>query len=73
MRSWWGEGAGSRIALVDIVDIHPAVVAAVVGVACAGPLLGIRLFDNAPFNWGPLRCRVPCRVTFAETVGSFCC
>ena len=76
MMSWWGEGAGFRIALVeavdirpDVVDIRPAVVAAVVGVACAAPLLGSRLFDIAPLHWGPLRCRVPCRVAFAENVG----
>ena len=44
MSSWWGEGAGFRIALVEAVDIHPAVVdvrptvvADVAGVACAGP------------------------------------
>ena len=44
------EGAGFRIALVEavdirpaVVDIRPAVVAAVVGVVCAGPLLGSRL------------------------------
>ena len=43
--------------------------AAIVGVACAGPLLGIRLFDTAPLYWGPIRCRVPCRVPFAENVG----
>ena len=69
MRSWWGDGAGSRIALFEVVDIRPTVVAAVVGVACAGPLLGSRLFDNAPLHWGPLRCRVTCRVPFAENVG----
>ena len=69
MRSWWGEGAGSRIALVEVVDIRPAVVAAVVGVACAAPLLGSRLFDNAPLHWGPLCCLVPCRVPFAGNVG----
>ena len=45
MRSWWGEGAGSRIALVAVVDIRPAAIAAVVGVACAVPLLGSLLFD----------------------------
>ena len=52
-----------------IDDIRPAVVAAVVDVACAGPVLGSRLVDTAPFRWGPLRYRVPCRVTFAENVG----
>ena len=46
MRSLWGEGSGFRIALVEDVDIRSAVVAAVVGVACAEPLLGSRLFDN---------------------------
>ena len=65
MRSWWGEGVGSRSALVVVVDIRPAVVAAVVGVVCAGLLLVSRLFDNAPLHWGTLRCRVP----FAENVG----
>ena len=69
MRSWWGEGAGSRIAIVEVVDIRPAVVAAVVGVACAGPLLGSRLFDNSRLHWGPLFCLIPCRVPFAENVG----
>ena len=69
MRSWWGEGVGSRIAFVVVVNIRPAVVAAVVGVACAGPLLVSRLVDTAPLRWGPLRCRVPCRVPFAENVG----
>ena len=66
MRSWWGEGAGFRIALVEavgiypaVVDTHPVVVAAVVGVACAGPLLVSHLFDNAPLYWGPIRCLVP--------------
>ena len=39
------------------------------GVACAVPLLGSRLFDNAPLHWGPLRCLVPYRVPFAENVG----
>ena len=50
MRSWWGEGAKFRIALVEAVGIHPAVVvirpvvvAAVVGVACACPLFPILL------------------------------
>ena len=59
MRSWWGEGVGSRIAFVVVVDIRPAVVAAVVaavvGVAFAGPLLGSLLVDTAPLRWGPLR------------------
>ena len=66
MRSWWGEGASFRIALVEavdirpaVVDIHPAVFGAIVVVACAGPLLGSRLFDNAPLYWGQLLCRVP--------------
>ena len=75
MRSWWGEGAGFRIALVEAVDIHPAVVdirpavvASVAGVACAGPLLGSRRFDNSPLHWVPLCCLVPCRVSFAENV-----
>ena len=75
MRSWWGEGAGFRIALVEAVSIHPAIVDippvdvdAVVGVACAVPLLGSHLFDNSPLHWGPLCCLVPCRVPFAENV-----
>ena len=34
--------------------------------ACAGPLLGSRLFDNSPFHWVPLCCLAPCRVPFAE-------
>ena len=66
MRSWWGEGAGFRIALVEAVgilpaavDSHPVVVASVVNVACAVPLLGSRLFDNLPLHWGPLCCLVP--------------
>ena len=52
MGSWYEEGAGSHIALVEIVDIRPAVVAAVVGVACSGPLIGSHLFDTAPLHWG---------------------
>ena len=32
-------------------------------------MLGSRLFDTAPLHWGPLRCRVPCRVPLAENVG----
>ena len=48
-----------------VVDIRPAVVATVVGVACAGPLRGSRLVDTAPLRWGPLCCRVP----FSENVG----
>ena len=66
MRSWWGEGAGFRIALVEAIGIHPAVVdtrpvfvADVVGVACAGSLFGSRLFDNSPLHWGPLCCLIP--------------
>ena len=76
MRSWWVEGDGFRIALVEAVDIHPAVfdigpvvVADVVGVACAGTLIGSHLFDNSPLHWGPLCCLVPCRFPFAENVG----
>ena len=52
-----------------VVDIRPAVVADVVGVACDGPLLVSRLFDNSPLHWGLLCCLVPCRVPFAENVG----
>ena len=62
MRSWWGEGSGFRIALVEAVGIHPAVVdtrpvvvAAVVGVAYAASLLGSLLVDVAPLRWGLLR------------------
>ena len=69
MRSWWGEGAGLCIALVEVVDIRPAVVSAVVGGACAGPLLGSRLFDNSRLHCGPLCCLVPCCVPFAENFG----
>ena len=69
MRSWWVEAAGSRIALVEVVDIRPDVVAAVVGVSCTGPLLGSRLFDNAPLHWGLIYCLVSCRFPFAENVG----
>ena len=39
------------------------------GVAFNVPLLGSHLFDTAPLHWGPLCCRVPCRVPFAENVG----
>ena len=69
MRSWWGEGVGFRIAFVVVVDIRHAVVAAVMGVACTGPLLGSRLVDTAPLRWGLLHCRVPCGITFSENVG----
>ena len=69
-------GSCFRIALVeavvihpDVVDILPAVVASIVGVAYDGPLLGSRLFDNSPFHWVPLCCLAPCRVPFAENVG----
>ena len=44
MKSWWGEGAGFCIVIVEAAGIHPAVVdirtvvvAAVAGVACADP------------------------------------
>ena len=53
MSSWQGEDAGFRIVLVEAVgillaavDTRPVVVAAVLGVACAGPLFGSRMFDN---------------------------
>ena len=76
MRSWWGEGSGFRIALVEAVGIHPAVVDTrpvvnvdIVGVARAGPLFGSLLFDNSPLHWGPLCCLIRCRVPFAENVG----
>ena len=39
------------------------------GVSCAGPLLGIRLFDNAPLHWAPLCCLVTYRTPFSENVG----
>ena len=52
-----------------VVDIRPAIVAAVAGVACADPLIVRRLIDTEPLCWVPLRCRVPCRVPFAENVG----
>ena len=38
-----------------VVDIRPAVVAAVVGVAYAASLLGSLLVDVAPLRWGLLR------------------
>ena len=69
MRSWWGEGVGSCIAFVVVVDIRPVVVVAVAGVACAEPLLSSRLVDTAPLRWGPIRCLVPCRFPFSENVG----
>ena len=59
----------SRIAFVVVVDIRPAVVAAVVGVACAALLIGSRLVDVAPLRWGLLHFRVPCRVPFSENGG----
>ena len=75
MRSWWGEGVGSRIAFVFSVDIRPAyfhaVVSVAAGVAFADPLLGSHMVDTVPLCWVPLRCRVPCRVPFTENVG--CC
>ena len=75
MRSWWGEGVGSRIAFVFAVDTRPAyfhaVVAVVADIAFSEPLLGIRLVDTVPLRWVPLCCRVPCRIPFAENVG--CC
>ena len=53
MSGWYRKDAGFRIALVEdvgilsaAVDTRPVVVAAVVGVAFAGPLSGSRLFDN---------------------------
>ena len=75
MRSWWGEGVGSRIAFVFSVDIRPtyfhAVFSVVAGVAFNDPLLGSHMVDTVPLCWFPLRCRVPCRVPFTENVG--CC
>ena len=56
---------------LDVVDTRPVVVASVVGVSFAGSLFGSRLYDNSPWHWGPLCCRVPCRVPFAENVGFF--
>ena len=60
MRSWWGERVGYHIVSpVVAVDIRPAyfhdVVAAVTGVACAGPLPGSRLVDTVPLCWVLLR------------------
>ena len=75
MICWLGEGAGFRIALVEavdirpaVVDIYPAIVAAFFGGACAGPLRSSRQFDNSPLHWGPLCFLVPCRFPFAENV-----
>ena len=55
------------------VDILPAyfhsVVAAVVGIACAGPLPGSRMVDTVPLRWVLLCCRGSCRIPFAENVG----
>ena len=47
------------------VDTCPVVVAAVVGIAFAGPLYGSRPFGNEPFHWGPC-CLFPLCVPFAE-------
>ena len=55
--------------LPDVVDTLPVVVAAVVGVAFAGPLSGSRPFGTEPLHWGPY-CLVLCRVPFAEN--DFC-
>ena len=46
-------------------DTRPVVAAVVVGIAFAGPLSVIRLFDIESFNWGPF-CLFLCRVPFAE-------
>ena len=51
--------------LPAVVDTLPVVVAAVVGVAFAGPLSGSRLFGTEPLHWGPC-CLVLCRTPFAE-------
>ena len=51
------------------VDTLPVVVAAVVGVAFAGPLSGIRPFGIESLNRGPC-CLVLCRGPFAEN--DFC-
>ena len=73
MRSWWGEGVGSRIAFVVAVDVRPAcfhaVVAAIDGVACAAPLPCSRLVDTVPLCWVLVRCCGPCHVPFVEDVG----
>ena len=49
MSGWLGEDSGFRIVLVEAVGILPDAVytcPVVVGVACAGPLSGSRLFGN---------------------------
>ena len=76
MRSWWGEGVGSRIAsLVVAVDICPAyfhavaVAAAAAGVACAGPLPGNRLVDTVPLCWVLLCFHGPCHIPFFKNGG----
>ena len=51
--------------LLSGVDTRPVVVAAVVGVAFAVPLSGIRPFGIESLNWGPF-CLVLCRVPFSE-------
>ena len=74
MRSWWGEGVGSRIASpVVAVDIRPAYFHAVsdatMGVACAGLLPGNRLVDTVPLCWVLLLCHGPCHVPLVENGG----
>ena len=55
--------------LPAVVDSRPVVVAAVVGVAFAGPLSGSRPFGTEPLHCGPC-CLVLCRVPFSEN--DFC-
>ena len=74
MRSWWGEGVGSRIAYpVVSAVIRPAyfysVSDALVGVAFSGLLPYSRLVDTVTLCWVLLRCRSPCHVPFVENVG----
>ena len=52
-----------------VIDIRPDVVDDAVGVACASPLLDIRLVDTAPLRWVLLHRRFPYRAPFAENVG----
>ena len=56
MRSWWGEGVGSRIASPEVaVDIRPEyfpadAAASAVGVARTGTRPGNRLVDTVPLR-----------------------
>ena len=55
--------------LPAVDDTRPVVVAAVLGVAFAGPMYGSRPFGNEPLHWGPC-CLILYRVPFAEN--DFC-